>query len=182
MYVHCRSSQKVDRLDPAVYVLSEAHLWTLPILLVPPALVLATTAVVDAHGDGLRVDASRVRQPELDDGVVVFEKVGCVVGVHELDEADPPAALVIPQADDLDAVGVEDLGVGRDAREAIQDVVLGGVVGQALDDDGGRGPARCVSAGGAGARVGPTVAVVGLLVVVGQGAVVVLSRVVVGAG
>lgn len=165
-----------------------AHLRTLPILLVPVplisaplasgvALILPAATVANAHTHRLRVHAPRVRQLELEPGVVVFEEVGGVIHVEELDEPDPPASLVVAQPHGLDVVGVEHLRVGRDTREAVEDVILGCVVGQALDDDGGGRPAGWVSAGGSRARVGTaiTIAMVGRFVIVGEGAVVVWS-------
>lgn len=110
-----------------------------------------------------------MRQLELEPGIVVLEKVGGVVYVEKLDEADPPTALVVPQPHDLDVVGVEYLCIGRHTREAIEEIILGGVAGQALNDDRGGRPADWVPAGGSRARVGTviTVARVGLFIVVG---------------
>lgn len=107
---------------------------------------------------------------------MILQEVGSGTHVHKLDETDPPASLVVPQPDGPDPVCVEDLGVGRDAREAVEYVVVGCVVRQPLDDDGGRGPGgrRRVAADRGRARCGRAVAVViiALIVIVGKGGVV----------
>lgn len=162
------------------------YLRAFPILLVPPPLlpgtplVLTATAIIDTHTDRVGLDAPRVGQLELQPGVVVVEEMGGIVDVEELDKADPPAALVVAQPDHLDVLRVKHLGVGRHAREAVQDVILGRVVGQALDDEGRRGPARrwrVLSARGSGARAGPAVTVLEVagVVIVREGAVVVVG-------
>lgn len=146
---------------------STTHLKTSPVLLLPssplvaspvvPGAALVVTpaaAVIDTHTNRVRVHAPRVRQLELQARVVVVQEVRGVVHAEELDERDAPAPFVVPEPDDLDVVGVEDLGVGGHAREAVQDVVLGRVAGETFDDDRGRGPAgrstgvRVVSARG----------------------------------
>lgn len=121
---------------------SVACLETFPVLLVPAsivpaALVVPTAAVIDANAHQFRVHAVGVGKLELQPRIVIFEKVGGVIDIKELDEADPPSSLVVPQAHHLDILGVKHLRVGRHACEAVEDVVLGRIVGQPLDDDGG---------------------------------------------
>lgn len=113
-------------------------------------------------------------QLELKARVVVVKKVGGVIDAEKLNEADAPAALVVPQANALDVVGVEYLRVRGDACEAVENVVLGRVAGQTLDDDGGRWAAKGLSAGGA--RAGAAVAIIRRFVVVGEGDIVLGPR------
>lgn len=116
-------------------------------------------------------------QLELEPRIVILEKMGGVVDTKELDKSNPPSALVVSQPNYFDVFGVENLGVRGDAREAVEEVILGRVVGQSLDDDGGRRTAGRLSAGGARARAGATVtlSIVGQLVVVGKRVVVLWS-------
>lgn len=145
-----------------------------PIL--PSAFVLPATAVVDAYAHKLRVYAARVGELKLEARIVVLEEVSGIVGAEELDETNPSTPLVVSQPNRLDVVCIEDLGVWRDAREAIQEVVLGRVAGQSFDNDGRRWTAWRVPAGRARARaravVSVTTSALGGLVIVRERAFV----------
>lgn len=116
-------------------------------------------------------------QLELERRIVILEKVSSIIDTKKFDKANSPPPLVVPQPDYFDIIGTEDLGIWRDACEAVEKVILGRVIRQSLDDDGRRRTAGRISARGPRARAEATVtlSIVGQFVVVGESDIVVWS-------